>query len=135
MELDESIGPDNSALGQVLAVEILLVLAFVGHVLSILSVVVNVVMIATGISSAPAEGGEAAGFYSTFGCIGTWSLVGVVWAPLNAWGLYRKHGWARISTLAYWTVSLFTCCCLPFGAYGIYALMRRDVRSLFDARG
>jgi hypothetical protein len=86
---------------------------------------------ALGVTSGPAEGSEAAGFYSTFGCIGTWSLVGIVWAPLNAWGLYRRHGWARVSTLAYWIVCCFTCCGLPFGAYGVYALLRPDVKSLF----
>ena len=124
--------PAKSAAGHLLANQILLGFAVALHALSLLSVAINVALAATGASPAPATDSEAAAFYGTFACIGVWSAVGLVWAPLNLWGLHRRARWARTSTVAYWSVSLFTCCCLPFGAYGIYALLRRDVRAVFE---
>jgi hypothetical protein len=63
-----------------------------------------------------------------------WVIAGVVWTPLNAWGLYRRRSWARTSTLAYWWMSIPLCCCIPLGVFGIRGLGRPAVRALFDDR-
>jgi hypothetical protein len=63
-----------------------------------------------------------------------WALAGLVWAPMNAWGLSKKRPWARTSTLVYWGFASILCCCLPGGGYGIWSLLRPDVRALFPPR-
>jgi len=62
------------------------------------------------------------------------SLAGVFWAPLNAYGLYHRASWARRSTLIYGICSLFTLIGIPYGAYAIYSLRRPDVRELFAVK-
>lgn len=104
------------------------------HFLSLGSVAVNFALMSMGgplggAFAPPQDAAEAAGFYGTLGVIGGWSLIGLVWTPINAWGLWKKRPWARTSTLVYWIGSLFTCCCVPFGAYGIWSLLREDVRA------
>ena len=69
---------------------------------------------------------EKIGFFGTFTAIGLWSGTGIVWAPINAWGLFKKRGWARKSTMVYYVVSLFTCCCIPLGLFGLWSLTRKD---------
>jgi hypothetical protein len=112
------------------------------HLLTLASVCINLFLVSWSGShgsplgplwTPPETGAEQAGFYTAFVGIGAWSLVGIVWTPLNAWGLWKKRSWARTSTLVYWIGSLFTCCCVPFGAYGIWSLLRDDVRRLSTA--
>lgn len=59
---------------------------------------------------------------------GSWAAVGLVWTPLNAYGLWKRRAWARSSTSAYWMLSLLTLCWAPFAIYGLIALGRHDVR-------
>jgi hypothetical protein len=99
--------------------------------LSVASVAINVALMRHGFMS-PASQEEAYGSYGTFACIGAWALIGLVWTPLNAWGLFRRKKWARISSVLYWAGSFLTLCCIPFGIYGIYSLMRADVKELFE---
>jgi len=63
---------------------------------------------------------------------GAGGLVTAVWAPVNLAGLRRRRAWARTSSIAYHVVSLATCCCIPVGAYGLWSLLRADVRALFS---
>lgn len=109
------------------------------HLLTLASVAVNLALVSYsgtpgnpfGNAFAPPQtDAEAAGFYGTFAVLGGWSLLGLVWTPINAWGLWKKRPWARTSTLVYWIGSLFTCCCVPFGAYGIWSLLRDDVKAI-----
>ena len=109
------------------------------HVLTALSVAVNLLLELTGKSEqafgagmSPATAGEQAGYWSTYVCVGGFALVGLAWAPINAWGLFKRRRWARTSSIAYWAASLLTCCCIPMGAYGLWSLMRKDVAAFFE---
>jgi len=96
--------------------------------LSVISVMLNLLLEATGHGvSGHGNEAEAAGALGTFVCIGVWALVGLVWAPVNAWGLFQQKAWARRSTLVYWGCSLFTCGCIPFAAYGLWSLTRPEL--------
>lgn len=63
-----------------------------------------------------------------------WLFLGVVWAPLNAWGLARRRPFARASTLIYGVVSLLTCVGIPYGVYAIWSMTRPGVRAMFSER-
>ena len=85
-------------------------------------------------SADPAEAaGEVVGHWIAIVMLPIWSVVGLVWAPLNAYGLWKLRPWARTSTMAYWIMSIFSCCCSPFGLYGLITLLRADVKALFAA--
>ncbi|MCA9628889.1 MAG: protein kinase [Myxococcales bacterium] len=62
----------------------------------------------------------------------TWTLLGVLWAPLNAFGLWRRRAWARISTLLYATFTGFSVLGLPYASYSVYSLTRPEVARLFS---
>ena len=72
--------------------------------------------------------GRRAGNLLAIVAIAAWSLVGMVWAPINAFGLWNRRPWARTSTSAYWFLSLLTVCGIPFALYGLLSLGRSDVR-------
>jgi hypothetical protein len=57
---------------------------------------------------------------------------GALWAPINAYALAARRPWAYTSTLAYWVMVLFTCCCFPVGVFGLWSLTRPGVREIFD---
>jgi hypothetical protein len=127
--------------GHLVANQALMCVAGVLSAMSLLSVLLNLLMsVATtttsgpldGVYPVPADTWEQTGFYGTFVCIGVFALIGMVWTPINAWGLFKRKRWARISSVAYWAVTLLTCACIPLGAYGIWSLSRRDVRALLD---
>ena len=61
-----------------------------------------------------------------------WAPMGVVWVPLNIYGLYKRRGWARISTLLYAVIALFSCAGTPYAVYALYSLTRRETRELFN---
>ncbi|MCB9584474.1 MAG: protein kinase [Polyangiaceae bacterium] len=63
---------------------------------------------------------------------GTWMLLGVLWAPLNAIGLWRRKAWARISTILYAGFSAFSILGLPYAGYAIFSLTRPGVVRLFS---
>jgi hypothetical protein len=79
----------------------------------------------------PFERGELVGQMSVYVVALVWALSGMIWAPLNAWALFTRQRWARTSSLVYWSVQCLSCCCFPFGAYGVWSLMREDVKGLF----
>jgi serine/threonine protein kinase len=60
--------------------------------------------------------------------------LGVVWAPLNALGLWRRWGWARRSTMIYGALAILSCFGLPYGIYAIWSLHRPGVRDAFTRR-
>ena len=62
---------------------------------------------------------------------GTWTLLGTLWAPLNALGLWRRKAWARVSTLLYAGFTGFSVLGLPYAGYAIYSLTRPEVVRLF----
>jgi serine/threonine protein kinase len=57
-----------------------------------------------------------------------WGPIGVLWTPINAYGLFRKRRWALTSTLVYSAFSLFTCIGTPFAVYAVVSLwpLRRN---------
>jgi hypothetical protein len=63
----------------------------------------------------------------TYAWIGAWSVLGLFWTPINAWGLWKRRPWARATTIAYYVASILGCCCLPLGIYGLWSMGRRDV--------
>jgi hypothetical protein len=73
-------------------------------------------------------GPERNGQLLAYALCGLWAVSGAIWAPLNAWGLHHKKPWARTSTMAYWAVQVLSCCCFPFGAYGLFAMTRKEVK-------
>src|SRR5687768_6917455 len=81
----------------------------------------------------PFERGELVGQMIAYLGALLWAVSGLVWAPLNAWGLFTKKRWARTSSLLYWGVQCISCCCFPFGAYGLWSMLRADVRDLLAA--
>lgn len=110
------------------------------HVLTALSVVINLIGDLSGYSAellgpamTPRTTEEKVGHWSAFACIGGFAIAGLVWAPVNAWGLFRGRPWARISSITYWSASLLTCCCVPMGAYGLWSLLREDVADSFGS--
>jgi serine/threonine protein kinase len=54
-----------------------------------------------------------------------WAPLGVIWTPINAYGLLRKRRWAYISTVVYAVFSLLTCVGTPFAAYALATLWSR----------
>lgn len=106
----------------------LMVLMAVFSALSSLSVLINFFLAASGVGVA-ATGGtvETVSALATFACIGAWAVLGVVWTPINAWGLFKRKSWARKSTLLYWAGAALTCGCLPVAVYGLWSLTRADV--------
>lgn len=96
-------------------------------VLSALSVVVNFYLEASGSGVSPGNTGETVGALTTLVCLGSWSVLGIGWAPINAWGLFTQKSWARKSTLLYWAGATLTCGCIPVAAYGLWSLTRADV--------
>ena len=59
-----------------------------------------------------------------------WVCLGLLWAPLNAFGLWRRKAWARVSTLSYAGFTGATVLGLPYSAYAIYSLTRPKVVEL-----
>jgi len=112
------------------------------HAVTVLSVLINLWLAYQGSSGQgwisemyplPSSHSEQLGFFGTFACLGGWGLIGLLWAPLNAWALWKRKPWARWSTLLYWAGSLFTICCIPFGLYGLWSLLRPDVRAALES--
>ena len=60
--------------------------------------------------------------------------IGVVWAPLNAIGLWRRWSWARASTMVYGGMCVLSCLGLPYGVYALWSLRRPAVREAFSRR-
>jgi hypothetical protein len=54
-----------------------------------------------------------------------WAPLGIVWTPINAYGLFRKRRWAYISSVVYAVFSLPSCIGTPFAAYAIATLWSR----------
>lgn len=87
-------------------------------------------------SGDPAEQlGEEIGRWIAAVLLPIWSGLTLVWAPLNVYGLWRLRPWGRASTLVYSALSLFTCCCLPFGIYALVSLNLPKVYALFTSPG
>jgi hypothetical protein len=111
------------------------VFAFV-HLCSIGSVAINLVAFYGGPDIFHTGAGrhandvERTAAFATYMVALLWAVAGLGWAPINAYGLFAKKRWARTSSLVYWAVQIASCCCLPFGAYGLYAMLRRDVKTL-----
>lgn len=78
-----------------------------------------------------AEMGERLGRATGLLLSGIYSVLGLVWIPITAVGVHRRRPWARTSALLYFATTIPTCCCTPIGGYGLYALMRADVKALF----
>lgn len=51
-----------------------------------------------------------------------WGPLGVVWTPINAWGLLRRRRWAVTSTLVYAACSTLTCIGTPVAIYALVTL-------------
>ncbi len=126
-----------------MAVLVCLVLAWIMHLFGMASAAMNVLIDVTsarGIgqvawaSLSDEEKGEMVGRAIGLGASGLYSAIGLVVIPIAAWGVHGRKPWARTTALVYFASTLITCCCTPLGAYGIYALMRADVRALFEEK-
>jgi serine/threonine protein kinase len=51
-----------------------------------------------------------------------WGPLGVVWTPINAYGLFRRKRWALTSTLVYAACSALTCIGTPVAVYAFVTL-------------
>ncbi|HEY1959941.1 MAG TPA: serine/threonine-protein kinase [Polyangiaceae bacterium] len=51
-----------------------------------------------------------------------WAPAGVIWAPINAYGLFRKRRWAVTSSLIYSAVAALTCFGTPAAIYALATL-------------
>ena len=60
-----------------------------------------------------------------------WVPLGILWAPINAWGLHNRSPWARLSTLIYSGLGLFTCIGTPYSLYALYSLTRPSIKNCF----
>jgi len=60
-----------------------------------------------------------------------WVVLGVVWAPFNAWALLTRRRFGRISTLIYAGLSILSCIGIPYAIYAIWSLTRPHVKALF----
>ncbi len=61
-----------------------------------------------------------------------WLPAGVVWAPLNAYGLFRRRPWARVSSIVYAAIGLFSCFGTMYSVYALYSLTRPSVKKAFE---
>ncbi len=61
-----------------------------------------------------------------------WVPLGIVLAPLNAWGLQNRKRWAYTSTIVYALFGLVTCVGSPYSAYALISLRKPEVRRLFE---
>jgi hypothetical protein len=113
---------------------LMLVMTFL-HLCGIGSAVMNIALFfrehPSSYGRSPFERGELLGQMIAFVGALLWAVSGLVWAPLNAWALSTRKRWARTSSLLYWGVQCVSCCCFPFGAYGLWSLLRADVKALF----
>ncbi len=80
------------------------------------------------------EMGERVGRATAFLLCGAYSMLGMVWIPVSAYGVYTRKPWGRVSALVYFGTTIPTCSCTVMGAYGLYALLRSDVKELFEER-
>lgn len=120
--------------GHIFANAILSIAMAVVHLATIGSISFNVWVDFHRYGSFSTAEGERLARLVAWGISVLWALAGLGWAPANAWGLLNKRPWARTSTLAYWVAASILCCCLPGGGYGIWSLLRPDVRERFPAR-
>ncbi len=61
-----------------------------------------------------------------------WGPLGVVWLPINIWGLAKRRPWARYSSLLYASFSLPSCLGTPYAIYTLVSLTRPSVKQYFD---
>ncbi len=61
-----------------------------------------------------------------------WIPAGVLWAPLNAWGLATKKRWARASTIVYAIFGLFSCIGTPYAAYALITLRKPELKRALE---
>ena len=109
----------------------LMLLATVWHLLCVGSVALNVTVLAVGsplLGPPPGSDAELAGQLIAFVWMAIAALVGVIWAPVNAYGLFKRRPWARKSTMGYWLFVGVLCCCVPGTIYGLVSLNRQQVR-------
>jgi len=126
--------PSRSGMGHVRANAIIQLVALALHALFAASIAFN---LATdgfagpgGTTGSAHDQGQWVGYWGTILFATVWSAVGLVWTPINAYGLWKLRPWARVSTLIYSGISLITCCGTPIGIYGLVSLLRADVRAL-----
>lgn len=60
-----------------------------------------------------------------------WMFLGVAWAPINAWGLWTRRRFARVSTLIYGVLTGFTCIGIPYTIYAVWTFSRPGVKEMF----
>ncbi len=101
------------------------------HLATLGSVALNLLGMAVKLPWLPPahDAAELTGQLIAFAVMGLSGAAGLVWAPVNAFGLIRDKPWARKSTVAYWAFAGVFCCCLPGAAYGLWSLTRDDVKA------
>ena len=128
---------------QLLAVLVSLGIALTLHLAGVGSTILNLVREAmdpngiftlVGGSLTDYEAGERVGRATAYFVAGAYSVLGLVWIPITIYGVHTRKPWGRTSALAYYATTIPTCCCTVIGGYGLYALMRADVKQLFEER-
>ncbi|HNS99930.1 MAG TPA: hypothetical protein PKL73_23430 [Polyangiaceae bacterium] len=117
---------------------VLQILMLVGHLMLGIGAAVSAVLFFYGdagwgpFATDAADAGRRTGNLLAIIALALWSCVGLVWTPLNAFGLWNRRPWARSSTSAYWLLSALTICLLPLSVYGLLSLARTDVREALE---
>ena len=96
---------DDNATTHITVNAVLMVVAAGFHLLSCLSVLINVLGLALRLPffpTPPASDAELAGQLIAYAWMGLVAVMGVIWAPINAYGLIRRRSWVRRSSLGYW---------------------------------
>ncbi len=83
--------------------------------------------------------GLSADTWSILDTVGLWAVfivagftfAGLLWTPVNAWGLHRRRRWARGSTMLYAVLLACTCAGIPFAGYILWSLTRPEVKAAF----
>jgi eukaryotic-like serine/threonine-protein kinase len=61
-----------------------------------------------------------------------WTVLGIAWAPINAWAIATKKRWARASTIIYACFGLFTCIGTPYSAYALISLRKPEMKRALE---
>jgi len=110
------------------------------HGLIVLSVFLNVALLLAGVdlqelaSPSPSYGsrayesgrivGRALGFLLSF----AWGFGGAIWCAVNASAIHKRKPWTYTSLRAYWIAAIASCCCAPFGIFGLIHLSKPELK-------
>ncbi|MCA9620061.1 MAG: protein kinase, partial [Myxococcales bacterium] len=94
----------------------------------------------TAASAAPTVSSDATAGQLLLGFIGiawgttvlTFLVSGVIWAAVNALGLWRRQAWARKSTMIYAVMGIASLIGIPYAIYALWSLRLPGVKGAFE---